>query len=149
MAHRAVFAATLLLIIAASCALPRPAISLTIAGTDVPPSREISFCQGGGCSGTCGDGIAPTLPATVVRASRPVRLDFATGSEVVQIHGDVWIGERLEGSSVETFDLTSGERSYTSQRIAAGHYYIAVSIRWQRPFDRGDSSFAFHIDVRP
>ena len=93
--------------------------------------------------------MAPALPATPVRATSPLRLEFATGNEVTKIHGDIWAGPSMRTSALETFELAGGGRAYTTQRVTTGDYYIAVTIQWSRPFDRGDSSFAFHIDVRP
>ena len=95
--------------------MPRPTVGLSIAGTNVPGSREGSYCQTGGCSGVCGDSLAPVAPLTPVRARSPVRLDFSAGAEVDRIHGDVWEGETMTGRPVESFELRGSDRSYTSQ----------------------------------
>jgi hypothetical protein len=138
-----------LLVLLASCALPRPGIELTISQIVVTPSREGSFCQGGGCGGACGDGPAPVAPLTVVRASAPVRLDFSAGGEVNEIHADVYEGEGMVGSPIESFTLSGGERSYTSGRMQSGRYYILVSIVWSRLTDRGDAVRAFLVEIAP
>src|SRR5207237_3700540 len=91
------FCAVVLLLLLASCSLPRPTVGLSIAGTNVPGSREGSYCQTGGCSGVCGDSLAPVAPLTPVRAASPVRLDFSAGVEGDGIHGDVWEGGTMSG----------------------------------------------------
>jgi hypothetical protein len=141
--------ALVVLVLAASCAPQRPTVGLAIAGTEVPASREGSFCQGGACGGACGDGPAPVAPLTVVRSATPVRLDFSAGREVAEIAGHIWQGETLSGPSIESFVLSGPERSHTSTRMATGRYYLAVLVRWSRLFDRGDSARAFLVDISP
>ena len=149
MTHRVTLNALVLLVLLASCALPRPGIELTISQTAVTASREGSFCQGGGCSGACGDGPPPVAPLTLVTASAPIRLDFSAGGEVNQIHADIYEGEPMAGSPIESFTLRGSERSYTSARMRAGRYYILVGIGWSRLTDRGDSARAFLVEVVP
>jgi hypothetical protein len=129
--------------------MPRPTIGLAIAGTDVPASHEGSYCQSTACSGACADRLAPTAPLTVVRASPPVRLDFSAGAEVTAIGGNVWTGETIAGTPIESFILGPGQRSYTSTKMSGGRYYIAVRLRWSRPLDGGDTSRAFQIEIIP
>ncbi|TMF77457.1 MAG: hypothetical protein E6I18_09065 [Chloroflexi bacterium] len=112
-------------------------------------AREGSFCQTGGCSSHCADGPAPVAPLTVVRAATPVRLDFSAGDEVTKIHGDIWAGESLSGQPIESFDLGNGARAYTSKAMAAGRYYMLVSLQWSRPLDSGDTGLAFHVEIVP
>lgn len=148
MAHRLGLVGVISLVLWASCSLPRPEIQLSISGMTVPASREGSFCQTGGCSGMCGDGPAPVAPLTTVRATTPVRFDFVAGSDVNQIHGDIWKGETIAGTPLESFTLVDGARSYmTNELKPGGRYYIIVMIGWSRLLDRGDSSRAFLIDV--
>jgi hypothetical protein len=147
-AHRFGLATVISLVVMASCTLPRPEAGLTIAGTTVQPSREGSYCQGGGCSGICADGPAPTAPLTLVRATTPIRLDLLAGAEVDQIHGDIWAGETMAGTPIESFTLTGAARSYTATELRpGGRYYIFVTIGWSRLLDRGDSSRAFLVDI--
>jgi hypothetical protein len=147
-AHRLGLATVISLVLWASCALPRPEVGLTISGATIPASREGSFCQGGGCSGTCGDGPAPSAPLTLIHATTPIRLDFVTDVEVNQIHGDIWQGETIAGHPIESFTLVGAVRSYTTTALKpGGRYYIAVSIGWSRLLDRGDSSRAFLVDI--
>jgi len=143
------FRVVLLLVLLASCSLPRPTVGLAIAGTNVPASREGSYCQSGGCSGVCGDTTAPTAPLTAVRAPAPIRLDFSGGAEINQIHGDIWQGETMIGQPLETFDLGVAQRSYTSLKMREGKYYLLVSVRWSRVTDSGDTSFAFAVAITP
>jgi len=143
------FCAVVLLLLLASCSLPRPTVSLSIAGTNVPGSREGSYCQTGGCSGLCGDSLAPVAPLTPVRARSPVRLDFSAGAEVDRIHGDVWEGETMTGRSVESFELRGSDRSYTSQLMRDGRYYLLISLGWSRVTDHGDTSVAFAVELTP
>ena len=137
------------LVLLASCALPRPGIELTISGTSVTPSREGSYCQGGGCSGTCGDGPAPQARLTTVRATAPIRLDFSAGAEVNQIHADIYAGDGVVGAPIESFTLRGSERSHTSAQLRSGRYYILVTIRWDRLTDRGDTAIAFLVEIVP
>jgi len=96
----------------------------------------------------CGDGPAPVAPLTTVRTTTLVRLDFVAGSDVNQIHGDIWRGETMAGNAIESFTLTGAIRSYTSTELKpGGRYYIAVMIGWSRLLDRGDSSRAFLIEI--
>lgn len=148
-ARRAGLLAVLVLVLLASCSLPRPTVGLAIAGTNVPGSREGSFCQSGGCGGACGDGPAPTAPLTVVRAASPVRLDFSGSAEINQIHGDIFRGEKMSGQPLESFDLGGIERAYTSQLMRDGRYYVLVLLRWARVTDRGGASLAFSIEIVP
>jgi len=149
MSSRSAFRAVVFLVLLASCSLPRPTVGLAIAGTTVPASREGSSCQTGGCSGVCGDTFPPTAPLTTVRAASPIRLDFSGGAEINHIHGDIWQGETMSGQPLETFDLGVGQRSYTSQRMSEGKYYLLVSLRWSRVTDSGDTSFAFSVATAP
>jgi len=145
---RGAFLAVLLLVVLASCSLPRPTVGLTISGTNVAGSREGSFCQtNGGCSSECGDGPAPVAPLTIIRAAAPVRLDFSGGSEINQIHGEIYRGDTMSGQALETFDLSGSERSYSSHAIDSGRYYISVSLGWSRITDRGDTSIAFAVEI--
>jgi hypothetical protein len=136
-------------VLLASCSLPRPTVSLAINGTNVPASREGSYCQTGGCTGVCGDSLAPIAALTAVRAPAPVRLDFSSGAEVNQIHGDIWRGDAMSGQPLESFDLRDTERSYTSQQMRDGRYYLLVSLGWSRVTDHGDTSIAFSIELNP
>jgi hypothetical protein len=149
MKHGIPLAAVLFLVLLASCSLPRPSVGLAIAGTDVPGSREGSYCQTGGCSSYCADGPAPVAPVTVVHVGAPIRLDFSAGGDVTTIHGDIWRGETMSGQPVESFDLGSGQRSYTAKAMTAGRYYILVGLQWSRPLDRGDSGLAFSVEIIP
>jgi len=149
MSHRIPLVAVLFLVLLASCALPRPTVGLAIAGTNVPGSREGSFCQTGGCSSHCADGPAPVAPLTVVRAGTPVRLDFTAGSEVTKIHGDIWPGESMSGQPTESFDLENGARTYTSRAMAGGRYYMLISLQWSRPLDSGGTGLAFLVEIVP
>jgi hypothetical protein len=149
-AHRLALATVISLVLWASCSLPRPGVELSISGVTVPPSRESSFCQSGGCGGMCGDGPAPVAPLTSVRTTTPVHLDFAAGSDVNQIHGDIWQGETIAGTPIESFTLTGSMRSYTTTELKpGGRYYVFVMIGWSRLLDRGDSSRAFLIEIAP
>ena len=96
----------------------------------------------------CADGPAPVAPLTVVRAATPIRLDFVTGGEVNQIGGNIWQGDTMAGQPIEAFTLQSGARSYTTSQLrSGGRYYIAVLVGWSRFIDRGDTSYAFLIDL--
>jgi hypothetical protein len=148
-AGRAGFFAVVLLVLLASCSLPRPSVGLAIAGTNVPGSREGSFCQTGGCTSECGDGPPPAAPLTVVRAAAPVRLDFSAGAEIDQIHGEIYRGETTSGQSLETFDLRGNERAYSSRVMRDGRYYVLVSFGWSRVTDRGDAGGAFSVEIVP
>src|SRR5207248_1489466 len=141
--------AVVLLLLLASCSLPRPTAGLSIAGTNVPGSREGSYCQTGGCSGVCGDSLAPVAPLTPVRAASPVRLDFSAGAEVDRIHGDIWEGETQTGRPAESFELRGSDRSYTSQLMRDGRYYLLISLGWSRVTDHGDTSVAFAVELTP
>jgi hypothetical protein len=129
--------------------MPRPTVGLTIAGTNVPASREGSYCQSGGCSSHCADGPAPAAPLTAVRVGTPVRLDFSADSDVTTIHGDIWRGERVSGQPIESFDLAGGERTYTAKGMTGGRYYILVGLRWSRVLDSGDTGIAFLVEITP
>jgi hypothetical protein len=147
-AHRVGLATVIALVVLASCALPRPDVGLTISGTTVPSSHEGSYCQGGGCQTMCADGPAPVATLTVVRTSTPVRLEFVAPSEIDQIHGDIWQGEKMTGSPVESFTIDGAARSYVANALkTGGRYYIVVMTRWNRVIDRGDSSRAFLIEI--
>ena len=141
--------AVVLLLLLASCSLPRPTVGLSIAGTNVPGSREGSYCQTGGCSGVCGDSLAPVAPLTPVRAASPVRLDFSAGAEVDRIHGDIWEGETQTGRPAESFELRGSDRSHTSQLMRDGRYYLLISLGWSRVTDHGDTSVAFAVELTP
>jgi len=143
------FCAVVLLLLLASCSLPRPTAGLSIAGTNVPGSREGSYCQTGGCSGVCGDSLALVAPLTPVRAASPVRLDFSAGAEVDRIHGDIWEGETQTGRPAESFELRGSDRSYTSQLMRDGRYYLLISLGWSRVTDHGDTSVAFAVELTP
>ena len=149
MSARGAFGVVLLVVLLASCSLPRPTVGLAINGTNVPGSREGSYCQSGGCSSYCADGPAPVAPLTPIRVETPVRLDFSAGSDVTTIHGDIWRGEAIGGQPIESFDLVGGDRSYVARGMTAGRYYILVSLRWSRPFDSGDSGVAFLVEIAP
>jgi hypothetical protein len=147
-AHRLGLIMIVSLVLWASCALPRPDVGLTVSGTTVPASREGSYCQSAGCSGMCADGPAPKALLTRVRATAPIRLDFVTGAGVDQIHGDIWEGETMGERPIESFTLAHGARSYTTSELKpGGRYYIAVLIGFSRFFDRGDTSYAFLMDI--
>lgn len=146
---RGAFFAVLLLVVLGSCSLPRPTVALMIADTSVPGSREGSYCQTGGCSGVCADSLAPVGPLTTVRAATPIRLDFSGGAEINQIHGDIWRGETMAGPPLESFDLRGAERSYTSQQMRDGRYYLLISLGWSRVTDHGDTSIAFSVELSP
>lgn len=149
MPYRAMLGALVLLVLVASCAGPRPTVGLRVAGTEVLPSREGSYCQTGGCNTFCADGPPPMAPLTVVRTATPVRLDFSAAGEATEISGQVWQGETLSGAPLESFVLSGSERSHTSTRMAAGRYYLHVSVRWSRLFDSGGSGYAFLIEIAP
>jgi hypothetical protein len=144
---RGAFFAVLFLVVLASCSLPRPAVGLAIGGTNLPGSREGSYCQTGGCSSVCADGPAPSAPLALIRAGRPIRLDFSGGPEINQIHGDIWRGETMAGPPLESFDLRGDERSYTSQQMRDGRYYLLISLGWSRLSDHGDTSIAFSVEL--
>jgi len=143
------FGAVLLLVLLASCSLPRPAVGLAIAGTTVPGSREGSYCQTGGCSSVCADDLAPVGLLTTVRAATPIRLVFSGGAEINQIHGDIWRGETMAGPPLESFELRGNDRSYVSQQMRDGRYYLLISIGWSRVTDHGDTSVAFSVELTP
>jgi hypothetical protein len=147
--RRGRFGAVLLLVLLATCSLPRPTVGLAVEGTNVPGSREGSYCQTGGCSGVCADSLPPAAPLTAVRASTPVRLDFSGGTEINQIHGDIWRGATMNGRPLESFDLRGNERSYTSQLMRDGTYYLLISLGWSRVTDHGDTSIAFSLELTP
>jgi len=149
MSARGAFGVVLLLVLLASCSLPRPTLGLAINGTNVKASREGSYCQSGGCSSYCADGPAPVAPLTTLRVGTPVRLDFSAGGEVNTIHGDIRRGESISGQPIESFDLVGGDRSYVARGMTAGRYYILISLRWSRPFDSGDSGVAFLVEIAP
>jgi hypothetical protein len=86
---------------------------------------------------------------TIVRVGAPVRLDFSAGSDVTAIHGDIWRGESMSGQPRESFDLGSGQRSYSAKAIVSGRYYILVGLHWSRPLDRGDSGRTFLVEIVP
>jgi hypothetical protein len=146
---RSALCAVLFLVLVASCSLARPTVGLAIAGTNVPGSREGSYCRTAGCSSHCADGPAPVAPLTAIRVGIPVRLDFTAGGEVTTIHGDIWRGEAISGQPIESFDLVNGERYYTTKRIIDGRYYIRVSLRWSRLLDSGDTGVAFLVEIVP
>lgn len=78
----------------------------------------------------------------------PVRFDFAVGSDVNQIHGAIWEGERMGAKTIEQFTLTGAMRSYTTTELkTGGRYYMIVLIYWSRFLDSGDSSRAFLIEI--
>ena len=132
------------LVLWASCSSPHD-VALSIAGATVPASREAS-CHDTGCGG--GACPAPVAPLTIVRTTTPVRFDFVVGSDVNQIHGAIWQGERMWANTIEQFTLVGGERSYTTNELKpGGRYYIIVLIYWSRFLDRGDSSRAFSIEI--
>jgi hypothetical protein len=134
------------LVLWASCSSPHD-VGLSIAGTTVSASREAS-CHDTGCGG--GACPAPVAPLTIVRTTTPVRLDFLVGSDVNQIHGGIWEGERMRAKTIEQFTLVAGARSYTTSEVKpGGRYYIFVMINWSTLLDRGDSSRAFLIDIAP
>lgn len=138
------------LVLVGSCSLPRPGVELTISGTQLTGSREGSYCQSGGCSGVCADAPPLNAPLTRVAASPPYVFEFATGSEVNQIHVDLFSGDGLRGQSpAYTFDLSGSERRHSTTTPLAGHYYIVVGVGWSRLIDRGDTSRIFQIDVVP
>ena len=149
MSARGRFGAVLLLVLLASCSLPRPAVGLAIAGTTVPGSREGSYCQTGGCSSVCADGLAPVGPLTTVRAATPIRLVFSGGAEINQIHGDIWRGETMAGPPLESFELRGNDRSFSSQQMRDGRYYLLISLGWSRVTDHGDTSVAFSVNLTP
>jgi len=148
-AHRLRLATVISIVLWASCSLPRPELGLSVSGTMVPASGEGSYCQSGTCNGVCADGPAPSPMLRVVHATVPVRLDFLVVSEVNQIHGDIWQGDKMAGKPIESFTLVGGARSYTTTEMKPGsRYYIAVTIGWSRLlFDRGDSTRAFLIEI--
>ncbi len=141
----AVLALAIFGVLGISCS--RPSIGLSVGGTNVPPSREGSYCSSGGCSGVCADGPAPVAPVTRVRAALPVSLRFDVPPEVTELHASLWRGETISGPAIESFTLAHGERGYTASSIAQCRYYLIVSVLWSRPFDRGDTSYAFALDV--
>lgn len=98
----------------------------------------------------CADGPAPVAVLTRVPGTAPVRLDFVTGGEVNQISGNIWQGETMGDRPIESFTIQGRTRSYTTSEVKPGaRYYIAVLIGWSRFLDRGDTSYAFLIDVAP
>jgi len=144
---RRAFGVVLLLVLLASCNLPRPTVGLAINGTNVQGSREGSYCQTGGCSSYCADSLAPSAPVTAVRAAAPIRLDFSGGAEINQIHGDIWPGDAMNGQPIESFDLRGTERSYAPRQMRGGRYYLLVSLGWSRVTDHGDTSIAFSVEL--
>lgn len=149
MTYRAALRTIAVIVLLASCALPRPGIELSISGTSVASSREGSYCQSGGCSGTCADGPAPVAPLTRVRAGAPIRLDFSAGPEVSEIDVSIYEGERTGATPRERFTLSGRERSFTSSVMRSGTYYISVLIRWSRFTDRGDAGRSFLVELSP
>ncbi len=55
----------------------------------------------------------------------------------------------MKGQPLESFDLRGTERSYTSQQMREGRYYLLVSLGWSRVTDHGDTSIAFLIELTP
>jgi len=55
----------------------------------------------------------------------------------------------MNGQPLESFELRGTERSYTSQQMRGGRYYLLVSLGWSRVTDRGDTSVAFLIELTP
>jgi len=91
---------------------------------------------------------APVAPLTMVRTTTPVRFDFVVGSDVNQIHGGIWEGERMGAKTIEQFTLVGDARSYTTSEVKpGGRYYIFVMIYRSGLIDRGDSSRAFLIEI--
>src|SRR5207244_2571500 len=80
MRHRIPLVGVLFLVLLASCAVPRPTVGLTIAGTHVAGSREGSFCQTGGCRRHRPARAPPVAPLTAVRAAPPLRLALSGGA---------------------------------------------------------------------
>lgn len=143
-AHRLALATVTSLVLWASCSSPHD-VGLSIAGTAVSASREAS-CHDTGCSG--GACPAPVAPRTIVRTTTPVRFDFVVGSDVNQIHGGIWEGERMGAKTIEQFTLLGEARSYTTTELKpGGRYYIIVLIYWSGLLDSGDSSRAFLIEI--
>jgi hypothetical protein len=93
-------------------------------------------------------GPAPKALLTRVRATAPIGLDFVSGAGVNQIDGNIWEGETMGDRPIESFTLADGARSYTTSQLKqGGRYYITLMIGFSMFFDRGDTSYAFFIDL--
>jgi len=55
----------------------------------------------------------------------------------------------MTGRPVESFELRGNDRSYTSQLMRSGRYYLLISIGWSRVTDHGDTSVAFAVELTP
>ena len=142
-------AAILVAILLASCG--RPGVALRIAGVnDALPGLDSSYCQSGGCTGTCGDYPVLFPPIVQVRVTPPVTLEIRADSGVTEIHGDIWEGDTVSGQPVETFTLAGQTARFVSQAMAPGHrYYIAIDIHWSLPLNTGGQGHVYRVEVLP
>jgi hypothetical protein len=142
-------AAILLAVLLASCGMP--GVTLRVSSVNAAlPGLEGSYCQSGGCSGSCGD-YGPLVPKLVqVRVTPPVTLEIQTAPGVTEIHGDIWEGDALSGRPLEAFVLAGQSGRYVSQVMAPGHrYYISIDIRWSLPLNTGGQAHFFRVEVLP
>ena len=142
-------AAILVAILLASCGIP--GVALRIAGVNESlPGLDSSYCQSGGCTGTCGDYPVLAPPIVQVRVTPPVTLEIRADSGVTEIHGDIWEGDTVSGQPVETFTLAGQTARFVSQAMAPGHrYYIAIDIHWSLPLNTGGQGHVYRVQVLP
>lgn len=142
---RWLFAMLIGLVVAASCSVPPPGISVSIAGTAVALGPEDRCDDVGGCGiGAC---PPPIAPLTVVRAAPPIRFDFSVDGGPAEIAVSVWQGETMGVAPIETFVLTADTRSHVASKMTSGRYYLIVTLRWARTFDVGESSRALRVEI--
>jgi hypothetical protein len=147
--RRLPLAAVLLAVLLASCGMP--GVTLRISGAnEALPGLQGSYCQSGGCSGSCGD-YGPLVPTLVqVRVTPPVTLEVQTGSGVTEIRGEIREGDSLSGSPIEAFVLAGQSARYVSQVMAPGHrYYIFLDVHWSLPLNTGGRAHFFRVELLP
>jgi hypothetical protein len=143
-------ASILVAVVLASCD-GRPAVTLRISGVNESvPGLSGSYCQSGGCSGTCADGPAPVPPLVQLHVIAPVTLEVQADDGVTEIRGDIWEGDTVLGRPVEAFTVAGKSARYVSRAMASGHrYYISIHVRWSRPLNTGGQGHAFRVELLP
>ena len=106
-----------------------------------------SYSHQNRCGGVVADAVPPSPDQVTVPATGSLALEVATAPEVTEIQGAIFGGD-TPTSEPRTFTFAKGSARHTLPNVLPGAYYLLITLRWSRPLDSGDDSYAYRLIVR-
>jgi hypothetical protein len=133
-------------VLLASCG--RPTLTLEVNGVALD-GREASYCSSGGCSATCADGPANPPSFRAVAAGQPIDVVLRSSLRISEAHVQI---ETLTDGGPPTFIGPSfdvdADAKLKIPPLPAGRHQVLVLARFETPFVRGNTSYAFGLEAR-